>query len=193
MPPAEANLNALAGQPHILALNWSVTYWDNLGWKDTFASAAYTNRQWAYARHHRRNQVWTPQIYIDGQTDLVGADRARLDQAIAQASMQAWPSVTWRNDQLSVGAGQPGSRCDVWLVRYDPRTLEVPIGAGENGRRTLPQRNVVRELIHLGNWNGSPRSYLVPPSSHDGLTTAALVQVENGGPILGAAKVSPLR
>lgn len=191
-PPAEANLNALASQPDILALNWSVTYWDNLDWKDTFASAAYTDRQWAYARHHRRNQVWTPQIYIDGQTDLVGVDRARLDQAIAQASMQG-PSISWRNDQLSVGAGQPGSRCDVWLVRYDPRTLEVPIGAGENGGRTLPQRNVVRELIHLGNWDGSPRSYAVPPSSRNGLATAALVQIENGGPILGAAKASPAR
>ncbi|MEO6800314.1 MAG: DUF1223 domain-containing protein [Rhodanobacter sp.] len=190
-PPAEANLNAIAGQPGILALNWSLTYWDNFGWKDTFASAAYTDRQWAYARHHRRNQVWTPQVYIDGQTDLVGVDRTRLEQAVAQASMRG-PSVSWGNDKLTVGAGKPGARCDVWLVRYDPRTLNVPIGAGENRGRTLPQRNVVRELVHLGNWNGNPRSYAVPPSQ-GGLATAVLVQVENGGPILGAASTSPAR
>lgn len=194
-PPAESNLNAMAGQPNILALNWSVTYWDNLGWKDTFASAAYTDRQWAYARHHGRSQVWTPQVYIDGQTDLVGVDRTRLDKAIAHAGVQG-PSVSWHDNQLAqlaVGAGQPGSRCDVWLVRYDPRTLNVPIGAGENAGRTLPQRNVVRELIHLGNWDGSPRSYTLPPSAHDGLATAALMQIENGGPILGAAKATPAR
>ena len=37
-PPAEANLNAIAGQPGILALSFGVTYWDSLGWKDTFAT-----------------------------------------------------------------------------------------------------------------------------------------------------------
>lgn len=191
-PPAERNLNAIAGRPDVLALNWSVTYWDNLGWKDTFAKAAYTDRQWAYARHHGRDQVWTPQVYVDGETDLVGGDRTMLDQAISRASTRG-PSISWRNNQLAVGTGRPGSRCDVWLVRYDPRTLEVPIGAGENAGRTLPQRNVVRELIHLGNWDGSPQSYAVPPSPHGGLATAVLVQIENGGPVLGAAKALPGR
>ena len=45
-PPANANVAKLAGQPDILALSFGVTYWDSLGWKDTFASKAYTDRQW---------------------------------------------------------------------------------------------------------------------------------------------------
>lgn len=37
-PPANANLARLADRPDVLALSFGVTYWDQLGWKDTFAS-----------------------------------------------------------------------------------------------------------------------------------------------------------
>lgn len=192
-PPAEANLNALAGQPDILALSFAVTYWDQLGWKDTFATQAYTDRQWSYARHRRRGSVWTPQVYVDGDADLVGTDRAQLDQAItrARATSEKGPTLNWQTGKLVVGAGHPDKACDVWLVRYDPRTINVAIRAGENSGRTLPHRNVVRELINLGSWDGSTHTYLVPPSTHAGLSTAALIQAASGGPIVEAA-TSPI-
>ncbi|MBW8893100.1 MAG: DUF1223 domain-containing protein, partial [Burkholderiales bacterium] len=41
-PPANANLNAIADRPDVLALSFGVTYWDQLGWKDTFAKPAFT-------------------------------------------------------------------------------------------------------------------------------------------------------
>jgi len=191
-PPAEANLNAIAGQPNVLALSFGVTYWDSLGWKDTFATEAYTDRQWAYAHHRKRDNVWTPQVYVDGHTDLVGNDRTQLDQAIARANAQG-PQLTWENGQLRVAAGKPTARCDVWLVRYDPRTLNVAIGAGENSGRTLPHRNVVREMVHLGTWDGTAQSFAVPPATLKGLSTAALVQVEAGGDILSASMAAATR
>ena len=191
-PPAEAHLNALAGQPGILALSYGVIYWDSLGWKDTFATEAYTDRQWAYAKYRRRDNVWTPQVYVNGHTDLVGSDRAQLDQAIQQATMQG-PQLSWQKGQLTVSAGKPAAVCDVWLVRYDPRTIDVAIGAGENSGRTLPHRNVVRELVHLGTWDGSPRAFNVPPATMNGLSTAALVQIEPGGDILSASTDSATR
>ena len=36
-PPANANLAVLSERPGVLALSFGVTYWDQLGWKDTFA------------------------------------------------------------------------------------------------------------------------------------------------------------
>ncbi|OOG37510.1 hypothetical protein B0E51_16835 [Rhodanobacter sp. C05] len=87
-PPAEANLNAIAGQPDILALSYGVTYWDSPGWKDTFATRAYTDRQWAYAKYRRRNNAWTSQAYVNGHADLASSDREKLDQAIADATSQ---------------------------------------------------------------------------------------------------------
>lgn len=48
-PPANAYLNAIADRPDILALSFAVTYWDQLGWKDTFGSPRFTDRQRDYA------------------------------------------------------------------------------------------------------------------------------------------------
>lgn len=189
-PPAEANLNAIAGSPGILALSFGVTYWDSLGWKDTFATPAYTDRQWAYAHRRGRDNVWTPQVYVDGHADLVGTDRAQLDQSIAQArrrAMSARPTLSWTADRLSISAGSPAAPCDVWLVRYDPRTVQVAIGAGENSGRTLPHRNVVRQLVRLGRWDGSAQTFALPAPALNGLSTAALIQAGSGGDIIGAS------
>jgi hypothetical protein len=87
-----------------------------------------------------------------------------------------------------IGAGHPATPCDVWLVRYDPHMLNVRIGAGENSGRTLQHRNVVRELVHLGTWNGAPQNFALPPSPASVLSTAALVQIPQGGEILSASK-----
>ena len=37
-PPANAALNAIADRPDLIALNYAVTYRDQLGWPDKFAS-----------------------------------------------------------------------------------------------------------------------------------------------------------
>jgi hypothetical protein len=187
-PPAEANLNAIAGQPNILALSFGVTYWDNLGWKDTFASEAFTNRQYDYSHHQKQNGVYTPQVIVNGQTAIVGSDRAQLDQVVAQAHTQEGPSLSWGKNQLQVGAGKASAAADVWLVRYDPRTINVAIRAGENSGRTLPHRNVVRELVRLGTWDGQAKTFAIPAASISGLSTAALVQIKSGGEILSASK-----
>jgi hypothetical protein len=186
-PPAEANLNAIASEPSVLALSYGVTYWDSLGWKDTFASDAFTQRQWTYAHYRRRDTVWTPQVYVNGHVDLVGTDRAQLDAAMAQAQSQG-PSIAWSANNVTIQADanhhQPS---DIWLVRYDPQTRHVPIGAGENAGRTLAQRNVVHELIHLGTWVGDAKTYPLPAPSASALNTALLVQVQGGGDILSAS------
>ena len=190
-PPAEANLNAIAGQANILVLSFGVTYWDDLGWKDTFASEAFTNRQYDYSHYQKRDGVYTPQVIVNGRTAIVGSDRAQLDQVVAQAHTQG-PSLSWAQGQLQVGAGKPDAPTDVWLVRYDPRTINVAIRAGENGGRTLPHRNVVRELVNLGTWDGHAKTFAIPAAAIGGLSNAALVQIKSGGEILSASKDSSL-
>src|SRR5450755_4266798 len=65
-PPANANLFAWAARDDALALNFAVDYWDSLGWKDTFAKAAFTARQYAYARTLGHGEVYTPQTIVNG-------------------------------------------------------------------------------------------------------------------------------
>ena len=185
-PPANANVLAIAGRPDILALSWQVTYWDQLGWKDTFGKPQFTDRQWQYAHAFHRGQVATPEVVVNGRADVVGANRGELDGLIRRADRgDGGPAVSIGAGRVTV-AGQ-GAKSLVLLVRYDPNVINVPIGRGENGGKTLPHRNVVREVAVLGDWSGGARAYALPPPGRAGLKSAVLVQAGPGGPIVAAA------
>src|ERR1700730_15285394 len=81
-PPADALLAELAGRPEVLALSFHVDYWDRLGWKDPFSSAAATERQQRYAERLGLATVDTPQIVVDGRWQAVGSNRAEVERAI---------------------------------------------------------------------------------------------------------------
>ncbi len=186
-PPANANVMAIADRPDLLVLSWQVTYWDNLGWKDTFDDPAFTRRQQDYADAFGRGTVFTPEVVVNGRGDVVGDNRVQLDGLIRRADRgQGGPVVTIAGGRATVTGAEPGAV--VLLVRYDPRILQVPIRRGENGGRTLPHRNVVREVVSLGKWTGPDRSFVLPPPGQPGLDSAVLVQAGPGGPILAAAR-----
>jgi hypothetical protein len=187
-PPADAAVAALSARPEILALSFGVTYWDDLGWKDTFAQKKFTDRQWGYAKGLRHDNVGTPQVVINGRLDVVGQSVGEIDDALKRATLAAGgPTVTLQVGNLAIAGAAPKRAADVWLVRYDPNVVHVPIRRGENGGKTLPIKNVVRELTRLGDWNGGARRYAVP-AAPAGLKTAILVQAGPGGPILTALK-----
>jgi len=186
-PPADAVLNALADRPDVLALSFAVTYWDDLGWKDTFAAPAFTQRQWDYARAGGRGNVATPQVIVNGRGVLTGNRRADVDAVIAQFDRGlSGPPLTLADGSVSVGAGH--GTATLWLVRYDPRTIAVPIRAGENGGRTIPHRNIVRQLVKLGAWHGQPARFAIPASSPN-LRSAVLLQAGMGGPIIASSRL----
>lgn len=190
-PPANANLASIAQtRPDVIALSFGVTYWDQLGWKDSFASPQFTARQWAYAKALKRRDVATPQMVINGVTDLVGNRRNELDARIATARPLQNVAIGFDPNFITIGAGnRTRSSSDVWLVRYDPRLIQVPVRAGENGGRTLPHRNVVKELVRLGAWRGAAARFPVP-AARPGLRSVVLVQIANAGPIIAAARDS---
>lgn len=69
-PPAEAFLNGYVKDPQlwkrIIPLALHVDYWDYLGWKDRYASAAHSQRQRDYARWLHMNTVYTPALFVNG-------------------------------------------------------------------------------------------------------------------------------
>jgi hypothetical protein len=189
-PPANANLNAIADRPDVIPLSFAVTYWDQLGWKDTFATPQFTARQWDYAHSAGRGQVATPQMVINGgRQTIVGNNRQQLEAAIAGARHPDGPRIMLMDGQVSVGAAGGTKFSTVWVVRYDPRVNNVPIRAGENGGRTLSHRNIVRQLQAVGTWSGKPVTFAVPASSNPVYRTAVLVQSGKGGPIVAAARL----
>ena len=189
-PPANANVMALADRPGVLTLSWQVTYWDYLGWKDSFAHPAFTQRQHDYERALGRDGVFTPQVVINGRGDVIGGNRGELGQALAKYDRGGDVlGLALSPDKVTVSGSVTGSgAASVYLVRYDPRIVQIPIKAGENGGRTLPHRNVVRELVLLGKFGGGRHAYALPPSKLAGLKTAVLAQSGGVGPILAAAR-----
>jgi hypothetical protein len=192
-PPANATVSAMADRADVLALSFGVTYWDDLGWKDAFASPQYTARQWDYARGLRHSQVWTPQVVVDGRADTVGQSPEQIEPLIrdAHARRSGAPEISFATGQVTVAGAAGRPQGQVWLVRYDPRVIQVPIQHGENGGKTLPHRNVVRELVKLGSWSGQTATFPIRPPADPNLRTAVLVQSGAGGPILAAARREP--
>jgi hypothetical protein len=189
-PPANAALIQFSARDDVLALNFAVDYWDRLGWKDTFAKPEFTQRQWAYARAMGQGQVYTPQIVVNGRVDGVGAEISEMRE-LAQRTDRgaAGPLLTFEPGAVTIGAGwAPPRGADVWLARYDPRVIEVVVRHGENAGRTLPHKNVVREMTLIGHWSGEAERLALPSPSDSGLADAILVQAPGAGPILAAAR-----
>jgi hypothetical protein len=164
-----------------------VTYWDQLGWKDTFASPQFTARQWDYARAFGRQEVFTPEVIVNGQADVVGADRAEPESLITREGSHGAAAITYEHGVVGVGEGL--GPADVWLVRYDPNVVQVPIARGENGGRTIPHKNVVKQLVKLGSWSGQASHFNVPASPNPAWESAVLVERGPGGAIVAAGRL----
>lgn len=184
-PPANAALNQLADRKDVIALSFAVTYWDRLGWKDIFATPAYTQRQRDYAATLKGESVYTPQVIINGRRELVGNGRGELAGAVNETKgLTGGPAISAEADAVTIGAGK--GKATIWLIRYDPRSVNVAIKAGENNGRTLPHRNIVRQMAKLGNWSGAQQRYTITKPANAGWRTAILVQSGSTGPILSA-------
>ena len=195
-PPADALLGELAMRQDLIALSMHVDYWDYIGWTDTFASPIVTARQRSYARSLNSRYVYTPQMVIDGEHDVVGSRRNDVRDLIARAAAESKPLAIRfeRQDggRIVIPAGPaPTEGATVWLAVYDDKH-ETTVERGENGGRVLSYYNVVRELEEVGRWNGEE---LVIPLDLAGAMQrgragcAVIVQQGRTGPILGAAKM----
>lgn len=189
-PPANTNVNLIAGRDDILALSFAVTYWDRLGWKDTFAKPEFTDRQRAYASRINGFEVATPQVVVNGRKALIGHRKDELDHVIGTvASLGSKPEIVRSGDRILIGEAPSDQPLRVLLVIFDPRPVEVPISAGENNGRTLPHRNIVRDLRDLGELNGRSLELVLPEMHNSEYQAAILLQQGEGGPLLAARKI----
>ena len=189
-PPAEASVAAVSDRSDVLALSFEVDYWDRLGWKDTFSRAAWTARQYAYARALGHDGVYTPQVVVNGRAEGDGLEPGAVQGLMSRGDRgSGGPNVGFSGGAVTVGAGAPPSGgADVWLARYIPHTVEVAIPRGENAGHTLPYKDVVREMVLLGKWRGEAATFPLPGGGDAGLAEAAIVQCAGNGPVIAAAK-----
>lgn len=199
-PPADEALETFSKRPDIVALSFSVDYWDYQGWKDTLAEHAFTDRQKAYAAARGDRQVYTPQMVVNGRVHVVGSDEEAIERAIAKGPAPSVPiSVGMMGDAISVsvGAAPKGEprKATLMLALYE-RHVKVPIERGENRNRTLSYYNVVRRLRPIAVWRGEPLKVDLPMAEYretgtDGCAVLLQEETADGGPgaIIGAARV----
>ena len=199
-PPADALLAELGKRAGLVTLSYSVDYWNYLGWHDTLSSPANSERQRDYARMRGDGAVYTPQVVVDGLIHVNGSNEAAIEMAVRNAARQLQAvrvpvTMHAEGDTLVVGVGAAPETSDkrdatVWLgVAKDKET--VAISRGENRGKTLSYHHPVRELSPIGMWKGEATTWRLPLKDlrlKGGDHLVALLQVENSGPILGAAQ-----
>ncbi|HEX4343832.1 MAG TPA: DUF1223 domain-containing protein [Verrucomicrobiae bacterium] len=142
-PPAEAWFSRLKNDPALwktfVPIAFHVNYWDNLGWPDKYASAAFTDRQRNYAAEWKSDRVYTPELVSQGLEGsmyslpkAVSGDAGRLratlndKRELMVSYTPAMAGVDWQVHVALLG-------CD----------LQTAVKAGENNGETLKHDFVV--------------------------------------------------
>ena len=157
-PPADALVASVQKEDKdlpVFVLAFHVDYWNRLGWKDGFSDAAYSDRQKEYAQWLHLSSIYTPQVVVNGQTEMVGSNAAALRDAIgkgleeegrARVSLDgvrlSGGKLSWQA-HAEAGGGGRNLRLVVAAVEHDARTKVM---AGENGGKTLSHVQIVRGL-----------------------------------------------
>lgn len=165
-PPADELLRNLEQtQPvsaaDVIVLSEHVDYWNRLGWTDPFSSGFFSARQNDYARAFNTDEVYTPQMVVDGKVQFVGSNRSRAQDAIAQASRSAKAGVQIAVEGITVNSASLsvtindlekawlGKSADVMLAITES-SLNSNVARGENAGRRLGHTAVVRRISKLG-------------------------------------------
>ena len=198
-PPADALIKSYVDGHKVIALSMPVDYWDYLGWKDSLASPKFSERQRAYAKTRGDNQVYTPQVVVNGVTHVNGSHKRDIDQAILetekklralQVPLRAWiDGDTLKVEAGNVASGATVNEATLWLAVMKPE-VEVAIRRGENSGRKVTYSNVVSDWSQLGTWTGRKVVFERDVKTMSkSATCAVLLQVGKSGPIIGAAEI----
>ena len=162
-PPADLLLGRLEReQPvpaaNIIVLEEHVDYWENGGWHDRFSSFQYTQRQKNYAARLKVENIYTPQMVVDGSVQFLGNDPTKALHSIAEAARTpkiafglTAPVIDGNHIGCSVSttSTSPLPKGDLYAVLVD-NTASTDVRGGENQGRHLEHVSVVRSFQRIG-------------------------------------------
>lgn len=147
-PPAEAWLGRLRESPELwrefVPIAFHVHYWDNLGWRDRWASPEFTDRQRRYSQAWRANTIYTPALVKNGREwrdwrhDRAARDVRRAGELVATST----DGLRW---QIGFTPAAPLPRAEVHAALL-VSGVESRVTAGENRGRRLAHEFVAAGL-----------------------------------------------
>jgi hypothetical protein len=148
-PPAEKWLGELRNDAGLwtrfVPVAFHVNYWDHLGWRDAFATKAFTQREYTYAEAWGSGSVYTPCAVRNG-AELAWRDGLQLNSSPSAAGVLA---VTWQDDGTCratyTPASSPKENFAVNLALLGGGIVSN-VKAGENSGRALRHEFVALQL-----------------------------------------------
>ena len=178
-PPADRWMSKLIEKPiAAVPLAFHVDYWDELGWKDRFASRAFSERQSRRVSAAGGKTVYTPQVMLGPDVQVDWQKRSALSaaakrQVLSPAGLHVTLSAQREGEDLKVhfyAQGLPAGEWQFELVSYRDDQDSV-VTAGENKRLAL-HHDRVAGTAH-GPWTinivGMPRGRLAKEADASGL------------------------
>ena len=158
-PPADALLARLDSTQFVpnaqaIVLSEHVTYWNHLGWRNPFSFDAMSERQSHYSNQFLLDEVYTPQMVVDGAQQFVGSDATALSRAVANAAGKPKLQIAIQTAHLADGAihfsvkGAANAKAKLVIALAEDAT-HSEVARGENAGRTLHHISVVRNLKEL--------------------------------------------
>jgi hypothetical protein len=206
-PPAEALMARTQHEDQglsVYCLAFHVDYWDRLGWKDVFSDAAYTDRQKQYSRWLRLNEIYTPQVVVNGTTEFVGSDEGQMNKAI-KSGLEQKVQVQLALHGLRQSAGRLDWQCKVdglspiagrhlnLVVAVVEKNAVTQVKGGENSGKTLSQAQIVRELaMQPPDANVDGAGHIDWPTGLDASNAEviAFLQDQDSGKVVAATRAS---
>lgn len=148
-PPAEKWLSRQAGSPRLwrdfVPVAFHVDYWDDLGWRDPWCRAEFTERQRQYGVIWQSRAIYTPEFALDGREwrgwsgREIPANAARAGILSASSADTNHWSLHFAPERVEPGDFQVHA---AWLIG----NVTSEVKAGENEGRTLRHDFVVVSL-----------------------------------------------
>lgn len=175
-PPADELLSVIgkgAGGGDVIAVAHHVDYWNYIGWRDPFSSAAASERQRRYGDAIAGGRVYTPMLVIDGRAHVVGSIAGQVALQLERARARAPSGWAVEIDDASMSGGRvtaeiavsrPAGAAEVTLwAGVRESGLETEVTRGENAGETLTNDFIVRELSPLDSSRARQRIDLEAP------------------------------
>jgi len=193
-PPAERWMSTLRKHADLIGLEFHVDYWDTAEWHDPFSDHAYMSRQQALARRRNHDQIYTPQIWLDGRVWVNWPKGAPPEPASAEAPVVELALDGGDPVRVAIDVGSAGSKPDYRVYAALAETgLSEYVRAGENRGKQLSFDEVVRAFAGPFDLPHSEFELKPPPRADRAHTSVvAFVQDEASGDIVQAVR-APLQ
>lgn len=207
-PPADQLLSILdQKQPiagaELIVISEHVDYWNQPTWGDPYSSALFSERQSQYAARWNTDDIYTPQLVIDGrwamsgnkQSDIANAIRKSMSQAKTPMSFEAIRSGNQAHLKLHVDADAQHGKTALFLVLAADR-VENHVPSGENAGRDLSHVAVAYSFARIATLKTSAafdREWTVSIKPKfpilGGTRVIVFLQDQTTGQVVGAAQV----